>query len=208
MKKFDVRSLEPIKVKKGKTFQNDRDVIQIKISLRDSSPLIWRRLQVPATQPLRGLHRIIQASFSWKSTHLYVFNVDGIEYGDPELDAGEMGWYNDQTKRLSQIAKTTEHFTYTYDFGDNWVHEIEIEDFLNSKKGVKYPVCIDGEENSPLDDVGGIHGHYNMLEALNDPKHPEHEDFSEWAGDFYHYHKFDISAINEYRLERRKTLRK
>ena len=208
MKKFDARSLEPTKVKKGKTFQNDRDVIQIKISLKDSSPLIWRRLHVSATQPLRGLHRIIQASFSWKSTYLYVFNVEGIEYGDPEFDNGEMGWYNDQTKRLSQIAKTTNHFTYTYDFGDCWIHEIEIEEFLNSKKGVKYPVCIDGEEVSPLDDVGGLHGHYNMLEALGDSNHPEHEDISEWTENFYHYHKFDISSINEYYLERRKVLRK
>lgn len=202
MTKFDVHSNEPLKLKK------DLDVIQIKISLKDSSPLIWRRLQVPATQPLRGLHRIIQASFLWRSTHLYVFNVNGTEYGDPEFDAGEMGWYNDQTKRLCQIAKSTNIFTYTYDFGDNWVHEIEIEDILSSEKGIKYPICIDGEEDSPLDDIGSLSGHYKMLEALENPKHPEHEDYSSWVGEFYHFHKFDISEINKYRLERRRVLKK
>jgi hypothetical protein len=187
---------------------NDKDVIQIKISLKYSSPLIWRRLQVPATQPLRGLHRIIQASFSWNSSHLYVFNVDGIEYGDPELDNGEMGWENDQNRKLSQIAKVTDNFTYTYDFGDNWEHKIEIEEFLKSKKGVKYPLCIDGKETAPLDDVGSIPGHYNMLEALSNPDHPEHEEYCSWVGEFYHLQKFNISHVNELGLQRRRILNK
>ena len=186
----------------------DQDVIQIKVSLKDSSPLIWRRVQVPATQPLRGLSRIIQACFSWKGLHLYVFEVEGEEYGDPEFDDGEMGWWNDQNKRLFQIAKKTDTFTYTYDFGDNWVHEIKIEKFLNSEKGVKYPICIDGQEAPPLDDVGGIHGHYEMLEALNDPNHPEHEEYSDWVGEFYYRNKLDISFINDIALERRRVLRK
>jgi hypothetical protein len=45
-----------------------------------------------------------------------------------------------------------------------------------------------------------------MLNALNDTKHPEHKEFLNWAGDYFHYKKFNIEDINDFHLERRKTL--
>ena len=75
-------------------------------------------------------------------------------------------------------------FTYEYDFGDCWKHEVLFEGCLKAEKGGRYPLCVEGERACPPEDVGGIGGYEEFLEALADPKHEQHDDFVEWAGEF------------------------
>ena len=89
--------------------------------------------------------------------------------------------------RISQIvSKIGKRFSffYEYDFGDSWEHEILFEGCPVQEPGKKYPLCLEGERACPPEDVGGIYGFYEFLEALADPKHERHDDFMEWAGDF------------------------
>jgi len=69
---------------------------------------------------------------------------------------------------------------YVYDFGDDWMHEILVEEILPAKTRV--PKCLAGEGFAPPEDCGGIPGYYMMLKALDDATHEEHESYREWLG--------------------------
>ncbi|MEZ6131157.1 MAG: plasmid pRiA4b ORF-3 family protein [Planctomycetaceae bacterium] len=162
---------------------------QFKITLLESQPPIWRRIQVKNCT-LDKLHEHIQTAMGWTNSHLHQFEIDGERYGDPELlDDG----FDDFECVDSTVAKNSEivpkdgkrfQFTYQYDFGDNWQHEVLFEGCLRAEKGQRYPLCVEGERNCPPEDVGGVWGYAEFLEAIADPKHEQHDDFGEWAGDF------------------------
>ncbi len=46
---------------------------QLKITIRDSKPPIWRRVLVPEQIPFSELHAVIQLAFGWNDEHLYMF---------------------------------------------------------------------------------------------------------------------------------------
>ena len=54
----------------------------------------------------------------------------------------------------------------------------------DAEKGGRYPICVEGERSCPPEDVGGVWGYSEFLEAVADPKHEQHEEFKEWAGPF------------------------
>jgi hypothetical protein len=49
---------------------------------------------------------------------------------------------------------------------------------------MKYPLCVDGENACPPEDIGGPWGYAEFLEAIADPAHDRHEDFMDWSGPF------------------------
>jgi hypothetical protein len=73
---------------------------------------------------------------------------------------------------------------YIYDFGDCWEHRLTVTDVRAGQHGVSYPRYIGGERNGPPEDCGGIPGFYELLEALADPKHPNHAGAKEWSDDY------------------------
>ena len=182
----NVVSSVPAKAKKSKPSDT---LYQFKITLLSAKPTIWRRIQVKDCT-LDEFHEHIQTAMGWTNSHLHQFDIKGKRYGDPELldDGFEDFDGVDSTKmNLSQILpKTDKKFTfkYEYDFGDGWEHEILFEGSPKKEPGKKYPLCLEGDRASPPEDVGGIGGFYEFLEALADPKHEQHDDFKEWGGDF------------------------
>ena len=44
--------------------------------------------------------------------------------------------------------------------------------------------CIEGERACPPEDVGGIRGYAEYLEAMADPDHERRQEFMEWRGKF------------------------
>ncbi len=87
-------------------------------------------------------------------------------------------------------------FAYTYDFGDNWEHILEIEKSLPPEEGVRYPLCLAGARACPPEDVGGIPGSENFLQALADANQPEHDEYLEWIGGDFDPEKFDLDEVN------------
>jgi Plasmid pRiA4b ORF-3-like protein len=176
-------------------------IYQLKITLRYSSPPIWRRVQVPADISLGELHEVIQTVMGWDGDHLHSFAVGGIEYG-PSMSDTQMGMMlktRDETQaKLNKVAlRERFQFTYEYDFGDSWVHQILVEKILLAAEGVIYPLCIEGKRAGPPDDVGGIWGYAEFLEAIADPQHPDHEDRLDWIGDKFDPEAFDLAAVNQ-----------
>ena len=174
-------------------------VYQIKVTLKGSKPPIWRRILVTEGTTLGRLHGILQAVMGWQDYHLHEFTVAGREYGisDPEYDIFDEPVADERRARLGQLLSSEGfRFTYVYDFGDNWEHELLIEKILRPESGVHYPVCVRGKRACSPEDCGGIWGYYELLEAIQDPDHPEHAELKEWLGDEFDPDEFDLDAIN------------
>ena len=172
-------------------------VYQLKILLRQAKPPIWRRVQVPEDITLSDLHQVIQLTMGWYNEHLYQFYANDVYYGEfDDLDV------EDATKaRLKDIAREKSRFTYEYDFGDSWVHQITVEKILPPEPQKAYPRCIGGKRACPPEDIGGIWGYYQFLEALKDLDHPMHEEFTEWYGEDFDPEEFDPKLADQ-QLER------
>lgn len=162
---------------------------QFRITLIDSEPPIWRRIQV-RDSTLDKLHERIQTAMGWTNSHLHRFEIDGERYGDPELLDDGFEDYDctdsTQTKISEIVPKSGKRFRlwYDYDFGDGWRHEVLFEGCLPAEKGQRYPVCVEGDRNCPPEDVGGVWGYAEFLEALANPSHERHDEFVRWAGRF------------------------
>jgi hypothetical protein len=63
------------------------EIVQVKVWLIGISPMVWRRLLVPATLSLRELHGVIQVAMGWEGIHLFEFRLRAIRYGSWELSA-------------------------------------------------------------------------------------------------------------------------
>jgi len=171
-----------------------KSVYQFKITLLNSKPPIWRRIQVQDCT-LDDLHEHIQTAMGWMNSHLHHFTIGRKLYGDLEL-LEDMGVEieDSTTTRLSEILPSDGkrfQFTYEYDFGDYWQHEVLFEGSPEPKKGTKLPLCLEGERACPPEDVGGLRGYADFLEAVSDPKHEEHKHMVEWIGRNFDPQKFD-----------------
>ena len=92
------------------------------------------------------------------------------------------------------MAAQVSAFHYQYDFGDNWEHEIRVEQVL-SAVGTVTPRLLAGKRACPPEDCGGSWGYAHLLEVLDDPMDDEHDQMTAWAGDF-HPEAFDLDATN------------
>ncbi|CUW37113.1 conserved protein of unknown function [Magnetospirillum sp. XM-1] len=175
-------------------------IARIRIELQDIEPKIWRRVDVPLSTSLMGLHDIIQVAMGWQDEHLFDFRVGDKIYSEPypDDDMYERKTYNAKSIRLKTLVERgVGQFLYTYDFGDNWQHDIVIESVRDGDAEVDYPVFVDGAKRCPPDDVGGPPGFMDFLEAMLNPTHEEHRRMLEWYGK-----PFDPQDINEAHVRR------
>jgi hypothetical protein len=156
---------------------------QLKITLRGIKPTIWRRVLVDGSATLDEVHEVIQAAFGWWNYHLYEFEFGRTRYGipDPDWDFGPPT-RDSRTTSLAKVAKAGTPFTYTYDFGDHWVHKVLVEKVVPAAADIALPACIDGRRAAPPEDCGGTWGYAELIEILADPTHPDHAERAAWAG--------------------------
>ena len=171
-------------------------VYQLKIILRDTKPSIWRRIELPGNTRLNDLHLMIQAAMGWYNCYLHSFTIGEETYGmyDDELDVD----YEDEREYRLQDVVGREHikFTYTYDFGDNWAHDVIVERIALPETGVEYPQCTAGARACPPEDVGSTCGYDEFLKAIRNPKHEEHDSFLEWVGGKFDPEAFDVGEAD------------
>ena len=172
------------------------NIYQIKITLDDIEPAIWRRVQVASNIKLSDLHDIIQVVMGWEDDHLHEFVIDKQRYGVPERGFAD-DLKNERNTVLEKVVKPRGKLSYEYDFGDGWLHTLKIEKILTAEKDQRYPVCLAGERACPPEDCGGPYGYANLLEAISDPEHEEHEDLLDWIGDDFDPEAFDLAGINK-----------
>ena len=149
---------------------------RLRVTMRDVEPKVERVIDVPAATTLDDLHEVLQVALGWTDSHLHQFRTDDTTYAVP-FD----GW-DDEVQEVDErgvpISSLPKNFVYAYDFGDGWEHDIEV---LGT--GGDLPGCVAGEGACPPEDCGGPHGYTELLRALADARHPEHEAMSAWVGD-------------------------
>ena len=178
------------------------NVWQLRLSLVEFEPTVWRRVLVPESVSLTKLHRVIQELMLWWDYHLHLFTIQGVEFGQPELDDfGDFAWRNERGVRLATLVAVGDAFDYCYDFGDDWHLSIEVERSVPVRFALKHAVCIGGEHAAPPEDVGGTRGFTQFLEALADPRDEEHDSYVQWSGGDYDFERVDLAEINA-RLQR------
>ena len=174
-----------------------REVIQLKVTLAEIEPPVWRRLRLPMDYTLARLHQVIQAAFGWEDSHLHRFRIHGEDYmavdqeNEPETKDEEVA-----LKRVGLRLKTK--FRYEYDFGDRWEHLILVEGLLLLEEPAEVPACIGGQRKCPPEDCGGAGGYQEMLDALRNRKNPRGEELRLWLGTrSWNAEAFDLDQVNE-----------
>ena len=190
---------------------------KLKIVLNDIEPKITRTVIVPEKFNFEQLHTVIQCVMNWENEHLYEFNL-GAPYasdsiGPEEADDGFAAFTGSRFKKY-EAEKTylSEFFngqkkkmSYTYDFGDDWIHTITV--LKKPDEEVLFPKCIKGENAAPIEDCGGTWGFYNLLETINKKrKTAEDKEILEWVGipkgkTYNEVYGFDIDEVNQRLIE-------
>ena len=145
---------------------------RLQVTLREVTPPVLRIIDVPADLRLDKVHEILQVAIGWANSHLHQFVIGDRRYGsaDPEAVADEL---DETTMSLSDLP---ERFTYVYDFGDTWVHDVEQRGVGGERAG-----CVDGTGACPPEDCGGPAGYAELLLGLADPSHPDHDELTAWT---------------------------
>lgn len=178
-------------------------VYQISVVLEGIAPAVWRRILLSANTRLPSLHNTLQLVMGWDDYHLWYFESQGREYTDLELMDEDLGMGEAGSVRLRRLLpRVGSECLYVYDFGDNWRHRIRLEAAFDPDPAEKYPVCTAGERSCPPEDCGGVSGYEELLEALRDPKHQDHEAMIEWAGADFDPERFDRDQVNRILIRR------
>jgi hypothetical protein len=185
--------------------------IQLKIILTGTNPIIWRRIHILANSSLRTLQYTIADVMEWKYMHLYIFLIGEDEYGDPDLDSEFEGWLDDSKMTVGRIVKNYQEFKFVYDFEDNWTHQVIFEDILDADINEQYPVCVSGENASPPEDCGGVHGFEEFKKSVPVVKWRQPENFWESMATSkddsgFDPHFFDLIKINSMNMKRRRKI--
>ena len=187
----------PSRPLRHRTSKKTSTIYQIKMTLKGIDPPIWRRIHAPDCT-LEELHEIIQVTMGWEFEHLYRFTIGGVNYADLEMTSDEEVEDACAT-RLSAvlpIENRRPRFSYEYDLGDEWIHQLIVEERLLPKQGVKYPICVGGQRACPPEDSGGPWAYSDFVEAIGNPDHRRHEELLEWVGGEFDPERFDQEAVN------------
>lgn len=181
-----------------------------KVELVDSNPLIWRKFVVPSDITFLRLHLTLQYVMGWYNCHLHKFafdetntfytdDKDDIEetkflkkhYKNQTLDPKENNYpfikrrlernvYPSSPAKIDKVMTLGCTFSYEYDFGDSWIHNLTLLEILSDYK-LHYPRILDGEGNCPPEDVGGVGGYEYFTQVLNEVNHPQRRELWQWA---------------------------
>ncbi len=177
---------------------------QFKVTLKETKPPIWRRIQVPSTYTFWDLHVAIQDAMGWLDCHLHEFRIrdlsgEMLSFGIPneEYESDMRPGWKFRISKFISLAKPT--FEYVYDFGDDWRHKVELVDVLPAEPGAAHPRCIKGKRACPPEDCGGPWGYRELLEVLSDPEQEEHAGTRSWVesikGGPFNPEEFDPEAV-------------
>jgi len=183
--------------------QDDR-AYELRVTLKNISPPVWRTFAVPAGIRLDFLHHVLQTVMGWTDSHLHQFKSGRQVFELPHDD--DFPFFGDdppppprdeRKARLNEILRNPgDRFTYLYDFGDDWEHVVKLEKIKPLDPETPLPACLKGKRSCPPEDVGGPWGYARFLEIIVDEDHPEHEETLEWAGDDFDPELFDLGEVN------------
>lgn len=170
-------------------------IYEVQITLAQIAPAIWRRFMVPASITLEQFHEAILAVMGWAGGHFYEFWMHGERYGGPDGS----GHSSVAPAAVMTLAQAIHHrqgtLQYVYDWGDEWWHRITLWNDRPWTPGETVPQLLDGRRTCPPEDVGGVWGYEDFLEAVQNPTHPEHATMLNWVGGRWDPEHFDRATL-------------
>jgi hypothetical protein len=149
-------------------------------------PPVWRRVHVPAGISLSGLHDVVQVAMSWEGYHMWRFGM---------LASGDVRGEHDPTTALDVVLRQpADRVGYVYDFGDLWVHHIELDKVITRSRAA-LPRCTARKRACPPEDCGGPWG-YETLKALRARKGWRYQQARELSGTKFDPERFDRDEVN------------
>ncbi len=170
-------------------------VLQLRVTLEEVDPPVWRRLLVSSGISLATLHDVIQAAMGWTDSHLHAFTIGKQRYG-MHVDDFPDGELDEQTFTVRAAIGKQRRFRYEYDFGDDWQHQVVVEEVIKVPAELPFAVCLDGQRTCPPEDCGGSYGYAELLRAIADPAHEEHAEYIEWVGKDFDPEEFELATTN------------
>ncbi|MEQ1964932.1 plasmid pRiA4b ORF-3 family protein [Xenorhabdus khoisanae] len=176
----------------------------LKITLIETNPSIWRRFVVPSNISLDRLHDIIQIVMGWNDSHLHEFSF-GIKRFTERPEEPEEGKEERKVRLDALLKRKGSKFTYLYDFGDYWEHEIVLENSNYSPNELPMPIfCCEGQRACPPEDCGGVYGYMELVDILNKPTHKDYQEMFEWVNGktgispdtVFSPEKFNVEEVN------------
>ena len=165
----------------------------LRIELLDVSPMVWRRFLVPSDTKLPKFNRMLEAVMGWEGYHLHMFEVADLRIGQPDDFSADI--IDERHLTLEQLLpRAGSQLQWSYDFGDNWRHDVVVDAIEAPSPDVRYPMCTAGGQACPPEDCGGVYGYEELRAVLADPAHAEHEHMRDWAGDGFDPGAFDQMA--------------
>jgi len=162
---------------------------RLRVSLVGSEPEIWRVFDIDQNVRLRMLHIALQTIMGWRESHLHAFtDVDPHSppsgpirrWESPDFDDQMDGTLSEDDFLVGDILRAAESLWYEYDFGDGWVHRIDVVERMPDEALLAPVVLLDGAGRGPFEDSGGPHGYAEKLAIAADPQHPEHHEITAW----------------------------
>jgi len=129
---------------------NPDGVYAFKVSLKRAK--VSRTIELRSKQTLDDLHFAIQNAFRWDSDHLYSFYMSGEEddrytFACPH-EEDRPPWTDEAI--IGELGLVKGHqFTYLFDYGDNHVFGIKVEDIRSQAGPGKYPRVVEKQGDAP-----------------------------------------------------------
>lgn len=173
-------------------------IYSLNISLNDWSPKIWRKLWVRGDMKLIELATVLYLSMGWSGGHLSAVIAHDIWYSNTSIDEPPSEWNDWEKYTLENIVKDgLTQFQFIYDFGDSWQMTVKIKKEKKLDPYAPYPVCVNGKNAAPPEDVGSYPGFDHFIKVMKNNKHPEFEELSEWFGcDSFDPSHFSVDEVN------------
>jgi hypothetical protein len=186
---------------------------RVRAELRDTSPPVWRSLELASDLNLAELHDILQIAVGWTDSHLHGFAA-GPEFYSKEAERylcpfdeaeGDTDGVPEGQVRLDEVlAEDGDTLAYAYDYGDGWQHVVTLEAVLPRGDDAPSAVCTGGERDGPPEDCGGPFS-YELIAAAADPASPDpvaaRAEFAQMFSEeidpsYFETTPFDVDQIN------------
>ena len=177
------------------------NLIDLTVTLVDLPYPVTRNLTVPENLGLRDLHLVLQAAMGWDNSHLYDFSC-GRRHCWTDMDRTFADEYDHVLAKssLADIVATLgklKSFTYTYDMGDSWEHDLRPSKPRAAAAGEAGIALTAAVGACPPEDSGGAPGFSYMLECLDDPASAEYAEYLEWMGGEAFNRTADVAALTQ-----------
>ncbi|MCC8117844.1 MAG: plasmid pRiA4b ORF-3 family protein [Bacteroidales bacterium] len=132
------------------------EIYTLKVQLKNvSKPPVWRKFEVSSQWTFADLHRLIQLAMGWDGGHLWQFEPKAYK-GPYTIGTEDVDYDAEEVKIGAFLNPKNPMMEYVYDFGDDWIHTIKIEDVRPGS--IDHPHLIAGKGLCPSDDMGGPWG--------------------------------------------------